>query len=331
MMATQEFGTRGTRAAALLRRVPALSRAGGTSGNGHGQDGSETWDRGVARALGWFSVALGVAQLAAPRHVSRMIGVRGRPMLVRALGMRELASGVAILAQRRPTGGLWSRVGGDLMDLALLGTSFKSTGSNPRRAAAATAAVAGVTVVDVLCSQRLTREALSEPIRIRKTITVNRSREELYRRWHDFERLPDFMSHLESVQITGPNRSHWSAKAPAGTSIEWDAEVVEDRPNERIAWRSLGGAVHHAGSVQFHPAPGGRGTEMTVELEYQVPAGTLGAAVAKLFGEEPGQQIQEDLRRFKWLIETGEIPTTENQPSGPAPSRLLASWGKGRS
>ncbi len=330
-MATQDISTRGTRAAALLRRVPAFSRAGGTSGNGPDRDRSETWDRGVARALGWFSVALGVAELAAPRHLSRMIGVGGRPMLVRALGVRELASGVAILAQRRPTGGLWSRVGGDLMDLALLGTAFKSKGANARRAAAATAAVAGVTVMDVLCSQRVTREALAEPLHIKKTITVNRSREELYRRWHDFERLPEFMSHLEAVQLTGPNRSRWTAKAPAGTSIEWDAEIIEDRPNERIAWRSLGGAVHHAGSVDFRPAPGGRGTEVSVELEYRTPAETLGAAFAKLFGEEPGQQIQDDLRRFKWLMETGEIPTTENQPSGPAPSRLLTSWGKGRS
>jgi uncharacterized membrane protein len=83
--------------------------------------------------------------------------------------------------------------------------------------------------------------------------------------------------------------------------------------------------------VQFRSAPGGRGTEVTVELEYQVPAETLGAAVATLFGEEPGQQSQEDLRRFTWLMETGEIPTTENQPSGPAPSGLLTSWARGRS
>ena len=126
-----------------------------------------------------------------------------------------------------------------------------------------------------------------------KTITVNRSREELYRRWHDFERLPEFIGPPRVGAATGPNRSRWTAKAPAGTSIEWDAEIVEDPPDERIAWRSLGGAVHHAGSVHFRPAPGGRGTEVTVELEVQTPAETLGAAVAKLFGEEPGQQIQK--------------------------------------
>jgi uncharacterized membrane protein len=177
----------------------------------------------------------------------------------------------------------------------------------------------------------VTRNALTEPMRVKKTITVNRSREELYRRWRDFERMPEFMTHLESVQLMGPNRSHWRAKAPAGTSVEWDAEVVEDRPNELIAWRSLGGAVQHAGSAQFRPAPGGRGTEVTVELEYQMPAETIGAAVAKLFGEDPAQRIQEDLRRFKWLMETGEIPTSENQPTGPAPSGILTGWGKGRS
>src|SRR5690349_15542885 len=123
---------------------------------------------------------------------------------------------------------------------------------------------------------------------VKKAITINRSPEELYRFWHDFQNLPQFMSHLESVVVTSPQRSHWKAKAPVGTKVEWDAEITDDQPNKRIAWKSLKGAdVDNAGSVSFVPAPGGRGTEVHVELSYDPPGGALGATVAKLFGEAP--------------------------------------------
>ncbi len=145
-------------------------------------------------------------------------------------------------------------------------------------------------------------------IRVRKSITVNRPADEVYGFWRNFENLPRFMHHLESVQVTGAGRSHWKAKAPAGTSVEWDAETTEDRPNELIAWRSVEGAdVSNAGEVRFVPAPGGRGTEIHVDLRYDPPAGKLGALVAKLFGEEPNQQVDGDLRRFKQVLEIGEV------------------------
>ena len=154
-------------------------------------------------------------------------------------------------------------------------------------------------------------------VKVEKSITINRSPEELFRFWRNFENLTRVMSHLEAVQVTGDNRSHWIAKAPAGTSVEWDAEVYNEKENELIAWRSLEGAdVDNAGSVHFRPAPAGRGTELRVVLKYDPPAGKVGAAVAKLFGEEPEQQIEEDLRRFKSMMETGEVPTTEGQPTG---------------
>jgi uncharacterized membrane protein len=137
---------------------------------------------------------------------------------------------------------------------------------------------------------------------------INRSPEEVYGFWRRLENLPRFMRHLESVQETGTGRSHWVAKAPAGSSVEWDAEITEDRPNELIAWRSLEGAdVDNSGSVRFEPATGGRGTVVHVEMEYNPPGGVLGALVAKLFGEEPGQQAQESLRTLKQVMETGEI------------------------
>jgi uncharacterized membrane protein len=154
-------------------------------------------------------------------------------------------------------------------------------------------------------------------IKVEKSVTVNRPPEEVYRFWHNFQNLPRFMNHLESVADLGNNRSHWVAKAPAGKTVEWDAEVYNEKENELIAWRSLEGAdVDNAGSVRFEPAPEGRGTVVRVTLKYDPPAGKLGSLVAKLWGEEPSQQIEEDLRRFKQVMETGEIPTTEGQPSG---------------
>jgi uncharacterized membrane protein len=116
------------------------------------------------------------------------------------------------------------------------------------------------------------------------------------------------MAHLESVQVLDDRRSHWKAKAPAGTTVEWDAETIEDRPNELIAWRSLPDAtVPNSGTVRFKDAPGDRGTEVLVQLSYQPPGGKVGALIAKLFGEEPKQQVKGDLRRFKQVMETGEI------------------------
>ncbi len=161
--------------------------------------------------------------------------------------------------------------------------------------------------------------------KVEKSITINRSPEELYRFWRNFENLPRFMDHLESVKTTGDKRSHWVAKAPAGTTVEWDAEVINEKENELIAWRSLEGAdVDNAGSVRFERASGDRGTVVRVTLEYDPPGGSLGAIVAKLFGEAPDQQIEEDLRRFKQVMEAGERPTTEGQSSG----RSAASTGK---
>jgi len=150
-----------------------------------------------------------------------------------------------------------------------------------------------------------------------KTLTINRPPEELYRFWRKFENLPSVMRHLESVTVQDDKRSHWIAKGPAGRHIEWDAEIVNEKPNQLIAWQSCEGAdIDHWGVVRFVPAPGGRGTEVTVELEYEPIAGSIGALFAKLFGEEPAQQIEEDLRRFKQFMEAGEVPTTVGQPRG---------------
>jgi uncharacterized membrane protein len=154
-------------------------------------------------------------------------------------------------------------------------------------------------------------------IKVEKSVTINRPPEELYSFWRNFENLPRFMNHLESVRLTGEGRSHWVAKAPAGRSVEWDAEIYNEKEGEMIAWRTLENAdVDSAGSVHFEQAAGGRGTVVRVVLKYDPPGGKLGALVARLFGENPEQQIAEDLGRFKQLMETGEVATTEGQPSG---------------
>ncbi|MEH2242400.1 SRPBCC family protein [Nostoc sp.] len=158
---------------------------------------------------------------------------------------------------------------------------------------------------------------INQSIKVEKTVTINKSAEELYRFWHNLENLPTFMKHLKSVKVYNEKRSHWIANAPLGNSVEWDAEILEDRENEFISWASVEGAdVDNSGFVRFQKAPGDRGTEVKIVLEYNPPGGALGATVAKLFGEEPKQQIGDELGRFKMLMEAGEIATTEGQPSG---------------
>jgi uncharacterized membrane protein len=291
------------------------------AGTRHGHEGRAALEERLAIGLGWFGIALGLAELTAPRPLARLIGLdeEDEPTLnsLRALGLREIGSGLGILMAERRAGWMWARVGGDAMDLAFLGAGLRSPEARPERIAMAAAAVAGVTALDVLCGLRRGgairgRAPGERGIHVVRTLTVNRSPEEVYRFWRAFENLPRFMRHLHEVRTTADRRSHWRARGPAGTTVEWDAAVTADRPGELIEWRSLEGAtVENSGSVRFQRGPGGRGTEVRVELRYQPPAGRLGAAVAWAFGESPGQQIREDLRRYKQLMETGEIARSE--------------------
>ena len=154
-------------------------------------------------------------------------------------------------------------------------------------------------------------------IKVEKSFTIGKPASELFAFWRNFENLPRFMGHLESVTVQDNTHSHWVAKAPFGKTVEWDAEIINEIPDELIAWRSTDNAdIPNTGSVSFKTAPAGRGTILKVNLEYNPPAGTLGAFVARLFGEEPAQQVADDLRRFKSLMEAGEIPTVEGQPQG---------------
>ena len=156
-----------------------------------------------------------------------------------------------------------------------------------------------------------------EGIKVEQSVLVNRPAQELYRFWRNFENLPRFMDHLESVTVLDENRSHWVAKAPAGTKVEWDATIHNEIENQLIAWRSLPGAdINNAGSVHFTPSAGGAATEVRVVLSYDPPAGKLGAAVARLFGEEPSKQVEDDLRRFKQVMEAAEAAGNSRHPAG---------------
>ncbi len=157
-------------------------------------------------------------------------------------------------------------------------------------------------------------------VKVSRSVTVRRPADELYAFWRDLRNLPRIVKHALNIERVSDIASHWSASAPFGDHrVEWDAVIINDEPGKLIAWRSREGAeIPNAGTVRFDPAPGDEGTEVAVTLEYNPPAGKLGAWLAKLSGEEPAQQVAEALRRFKALMEAGEIPTTEGQPSGRA-------------
>jgi uncharacterized membrane protein len=279
--------------------------------------------RRLARGVGVASAALGLAEIIAPGRISRMSGVRhpiASRVILPLLGGRQLGHAAGLLVGRQPSRWIWTRVAGDAADLGLLGRAMADCRNDRRRVAMATGAVAAVTALDVFASILTTRARgarPSGPMYLRGSVTVNRGPDEVYQFWRDLERLPTFMNHVESVRITGPRTSHWTARAPGRRSVEWEAEMVEDRPRQMISWRSVDGSkVPNSGTVRFAGAPGGRGTEVRVELRFSPPGGRIGAAVAKMFGEHPYQQVRDDLRRFKQVMETGEVTRSEGSPEG---------------
>ena len=166
--------------------------------------------------------------------------------------------------------------------------------------------------------QRLTErtsEALA-PAPIETAVTINKPKSELYAFWRRFENLPRFMRHVEEVTDLGDGRSHWVGKSPLGFNVEWDAEIVDEREGESISWQSLPGSqIHNAGTVRFEDSPNGRGTVVRATMEVG-SVNPVGQAIGKALSSVTEQQVREDLRRFKHLMETGEIPTIDGQPAG---------------
>jgi uncharacterized membrane protein len=177
---------------------------------------------------------------------------------------------------------------------------------------------AGLAYAAVKTIQSVTDNVARE-VHIETSIAIDKSPEELYSFWRDFKNLPLFMRNLDSVTELGERKSHWVASGIGNGKVEWDAEIYNEKENELIAWRSLENAdVVNAGSVRFENGPTGHGTYVRVTMNYNPPAGKLGATVAQLFGAEPAQLIKEDLRRLKQIMEAGEIATIDGQTSGRA-------------
>lgn len=228
----------------------------------------------------------------------------------------EIAGGVALAAAGWRRGGLSGAVmavaGGGL---AMAGLSGVSVVRSARRVGVDLGAVQDR--VSPWIPEWVGTADRSPSITVERTVTIARPAGDLYRFWRDLANLPKLMEHLERVEVIDEKRSHWLAWGPADTAIEWDAQITDDQPDRLISWRSVEGAeVDNAGTVTFHEAPGGRGTEVKVSMHYTSPAGAVGRTVARLFGREPDQMLREALRHFKQLMEAGEIPTTEAQPTG---------------
>jgi uncharacterized membrane protein len=164
----------------------------------------------------------------------------------------------------------------------------------------------------------LRKDAVRAPIHVLRTVMVNRPPEELYAMWRNFENLPAIMQHLEAVRVLDAKRSLWRARSPLGGTVEWEAELTHEIPDRELGWRSLPGSeVESTGVVRFEPSPLGYGTQLQVEMVYAPPAGRLGASVARILGEEPQQQIEEDLQRFKQRMESPAAPAAGTyQPVG---------------
>ncbi len=290
----------------------------------------------LAMAFGGLSSGIGAWYAAAPRHFLQTIGARPtrrRIIATRLVAAQELMVGSALMADGRATRWLASRVAGDALHGAMLALTSRSSDINRTQMRATWAAWVGITAADIAATaaaSRIEKNGVNqdEPTgsskdaakvadgSIRRTVTINREPHDVYEYWRNLENLPTFMKHLERVDEIDARLSHWVAKAPIGT-VDWDAEITDDRPGELIAWESTTGSqVWNTGEVEFRRATNDRGTEVHVRLEYSPPGGAFGAAIARILGEEPRNQIAGDLRRLKQVLETGEVIVSESVAEG---------------
>ncbi len=271
----------------------------------------------VARGLAWFSIGLGAAEVFAPKQMARLIGVRDndrRRKILRTFGAREVAAGTAILAQSG-TGrmvGVWSRVGGDLMDISTLGKAYSTRGANRKRLSIATAAVLGVTALDVICGLQLSASQNGDrTMRVRRTIIIGRAPGEVYPFWRDANNWARIMDFGE-VQNLGNGQMRWTVRIPGLREVSWDTRITSDIPESMITWRSMEDAeIDMMTTLRFEPAPGDRGTMVSMEVQFVPPGGALGAAIAKMLTRIPKEATEICLQRAKQLIETGEIARSD--------------------
>ncbi|MBA3463161.1 MAG: SRPBCC family protein [Deltaproteobacteria bacterium] len=286
------------------------------------QQRSEMIPTGLSRGLGWYSLALGAAQLVMPKKLARLIGVEPAgltPIIVRAMGVRELIAGVSVLAQPRRPMPLWTRVAGDLVDLGLLGLAAGTKRTSGARVATAIGMVAGVMALDVIAARRVQKSFEEANLPVIFSVTINKPPEEVYAFYRRLEQLPSFMDYLESVRVIDQTKSHWVAKLPVG-NIEWDAEIIEDIPGELIAWRTMPGSkLKLSGRVTFRRTPGRNMTEVRCEMKLGFTGAAPSTALAKAFAKP---QIKGDLRRLKQVLETGEVLISDaSAHKGPHPAQ----------
>lgn len=312
--------------------VSAADRTSEQGGNSpaNGAGDAEHSSAPLARALGVASLGLGLTQIVAPRAVARFIGIdehdRSRAIL-RTIGVRELASGIA--TDPRPEPGGW--VGGNALDLALLFAAMGWPGADRKRVNAAMAAVLGITAADAISAARLamrdgpTEESQAEPedVPVTAAITVGAPLGQVFQAWEGFQNIPRFMGDFAEVEIHDTRTSRWSATLPAGMTLEWDVAITESTPNEVIAWRAgEGSPIDASGQIRFRPAPRDQGTEVLFSAAFRPPGGELGRKIGGLFAEGIATKIQNDLRRFKQLMELGEIVVSDDSAiKGPNPAR----------
>jgi len=271
-------------------------------------------EHAVARGLGWFSLGLGAAELVAPRTIARIVGSRNHTKLIRIFGLREIAAGAGLLAAARSAPWLWARFAGDLLDIASVGSVLRNGKKGRGKAIFSLASLAGVTALDAYYAKRMSGNGRMWT-HAEASIAVDRPPEECYRFWRNLENVPSFMSYIKSVQTTDDRLSHWVAGTD-GAVIEWNSEIVRETPDRRFAWRTTSGSdVWHSGSVDFEPVPAGRGTIVRLHMDYGKAFRSL-QPIAKLIGKAPDQVLSKELRRFKQVMETGEVITTEGQPAG---------------
>jgi uncharacterized membrane protein len=270
--------------------------------------------------LGWVALGLGATQLVAPKSFARFIGVsEDHSTVIRLCGVREVATGLGMLSEKAAPSAAAARVAGDALDLALLSAAMQSDSSDRNRVAATIATVLGVTAMDVTAASTTTVPWLqtSIPNSFSAQVAINASPERLYGLWRDVQNLPRFMERLESVTRLDDRHSRWVIRTAQGAKVEWDSEITEDVPNERIAWHAAGGLPYsHQGQVIFQPLGKDRGTTVLVRWELDSKLASVGAALAMLLGDNPKVRVTQELRAFKQWVETGEMATTRGQPSG---------------
>lgn len=288
----------------------------------------------TARFLGWFSVGLGLAEVVAPNAITRALGTRRRPGLVRtAYGLRELAVGAGLLTTRTPQPWVWARVAGDVLDLATLGAALGGRRSNRGAVGFALASVAAVTALDVRTALALGTEngtsgatekgAPPDAEEVRSSITIGRPPEEVYWAWRDPVTVATMLQPFARVHAESPELAHIQPRTPLGGALQWSWDVPDERPGEFMRFRSLeGSTVRNEGTATLRPTADGRGTHLEVHARYQAPGGPLGTKALAAFGLVPQKALDETLDRFRDLVESGRTPTRPEERSAGARTDL---------